>query len=127
MVGDTEIINLSSIGTIKLPNFIKINSGETVYFRKDFYDDEKFMILDYENLCKIGNLLDEIYRTKKLINNQQYNKIIRFIFPAISDSICKKNGIVKFPFESKEKEFECTEVHTSSKIKKFILTPIKKQ
>ena len=125
MIGDTEIIKISSVGTIKLPSFIEVNTGETVYFRKDFYDDTKFMILDHENLCRICNLINESYKEKKKINYAQYNEINRFIFPAIRDSICKKDRIVKFPFESKEKEFKCTEVHTKDKVKKFILTPMR--
>ena len=123
MYKETKIVKIDSRGTIKIPNFIKVNPGEKLYFRKDFYDEEKIMIVNSENLRKIWDIIQEMKKAGK-IPYKQSNSIIRYIFPHTYDSTCGDDQRIKIPLPVKHKEFICEEVNT--KIKKFILTPIEK-
>ena len=124
MVGDKEIIKINSHGIIRIPSFITVNPNDILYFRRDYYNNTKFIIIDHENLCKIRDLFKKLYEEKRKINFVEYTKIMRYIFSEINDSKCTEDRTIKFPFKTQEKEFKCEEIHTS--IKKFILTPIKK-
>ena len=125
MEGDKEIIKIRPDGKFKLPKFMEISPGETLYFRQAIFEDGKFIIVDEENVNKIINAIDQLYSERK-INAKEYADITRYIFSKFYSSECDSNGIIMFPkrvLTVEDRVFECEEVHT--KIKKFVLTPIK--
>ena len=116
MILNKENIKISSKGLIKLPEFIKVECGDYLFFRKDFYDKDKFFIIDSENLKLILN-------KSKLLSFKER----RFVWSHIRDSKCMENRKIIFPFESSYNDFTCIEeINEISNIKKYILSPIKK-